>query len=84
MGINSCSRTDCNNIMLSDDFYDSNIGFVCSDCIQEFKKYLENNNLEPKTKFEISEALKIFIETSKGKDVEMSVDDFFGLESFER
>jgi hypothetical protein len=78
MGVMSCFRKDCDNVMC--DTYVQSVGYVCRDCISEFKKYLEQNNLNPTTEGKISEELKKFMDTSKDTYVdgkEISVDDFF-------
>ena len=74
----SCSRPQCGSIMCDD--YVNLIGYVCSDCQKEFKKFLKAKNLNPETDSEIQELLIEFMETNKGKyeiGNRCSVDDFF-------
>lgn len=74
----SCYRKDCENIMC--DTYVYGVGYVCYGCQQEFKEYVQEENIPCDTEGKIKEALRIFAETSKGQHVqgkEMSVDEFF-------
>lgn len=78
MGVMTCSRNNCENIMCST--YVSSVGYVCYECQSEFKKYLEVNNLSPKTEKEINKELILFMNTPKiegDDDKEMTVDEFF-------
>jgi hypothetical protein len=80
MGVMSCSRKNCDNIMC--DTYVKSIGYVCSDCISEFKEYLQKNDLNPRTEGQINKELEKFMATSKETysymdDVETTVDNFF-------
>lgn len=77
MGVMSCSRKNCDNIMCS--IYVQSVGYMCSDCRSEFKEYLEKYGLNPKTRGEIESNLVEFMDTFKGTyghDEENSVDDF--------
>ena len=40
MGVMSCHRRDCENIMC--DTYVQGAGYICWECKKEFKEYLEN------------------------------------------
>ena len=78
MGVMSCSRKECDNIMC--DIYIQSVGYICYDCKNEFKEYLLQNNLTPTTEGQINKELILFMDTSKdyykeGNDI--SVDDFF-------
>jgi len=78
MGVMSCSRYCCENIMC--DTYIDSVGYVCYECESEFKEYLNKEHKDPQTYGEINKELKIFMETEKdfyatGQDV--SIDDFF-------
>lgn len=80
MGVKSCHRNTCKNIMA--DTYVSSVGYVCDECQEEFKEYLKQNNRDPKTDVEIEIQLKAFMETVKGcyaikKGKPISVSDFF-------
>lgn len=75
MGVMSCNRKNCENIMC--DTYISDVGYVCDECQAEFK---ENLNVEVKNEGEIIRELQKFMATEKfvpGK--EMSVDEFFAI-----
>lgn len=39
MGVKSCSRQNCDNIMC--DVYVPRVGYVCDECCEEFKTYVE-------------------------------------------
>jgi hypothetical protein len=78
MGVMSCSRKNCDNIMC--DTYVQSIGYVCSDCKSEFKEYLKKSGLNPTTEGQIVKELQAFIFTPKNiytDDVEISIDNFF-------
>lgn len=78
MGVKSCHRTDCESIMC--DTYVNGIGYVCPECQQEFKEYVQEENIPCDTEGQIEEALRNFMETRKGQHAqgkEMSVDEFF-------
>lgn len=57
MGVMSCYRKNCDNIMC--DIYITDIGYICYDCQKEFgeKKY--------KTETKLLKALKEFMSTRK-------------------
>jgi hypothetical protein len=77
MGVMTCSRKYCNNIMC--DTYISSVGYVCRDCQSEFKIFLQVNQSNPQTDVEIENALKDFMETKAGSfnGQPMSVESFF-------
>jgi hypothetical protein len=78
MGVMSCSRPDCPQIMC--DFYVDGIGHICHECQREFQDYLEKEGLNPSTEGEIKNELKKFMATDKGKyekGKEMTVTEFF-------
>ena len=78
MGVMSCSRSYCNNIMC--DTYVSSIGYICDECEKEFQEYLDKQGIMPTTEGEIKMELQKFMATDKGvynKGKEMRIDDFF-------
>jgi hypothetical protein len=77
MGVKSCSREDCPNIMC--DTYINSIGYICFERQNEFKEYLKKYNIELTTEGEIMDELKKFINTPKDKykTKETTVNDFF-------
>jgi hypothetical protein len=82
MGVMSCSRKNCDNIMC--DTYVDSIGYVCGDCQEEFKRYLENSGLTPTTVGEINKHLSAFMATPKdyvtdGWNDSITVNEFFRL-----
>ncbi len=82
MGVLSCSRPDCPQIMC--DTYVDGVGYVCHECRDEFEDYLRKENITLTTEGEIKRELKKFMATEKGsydKGKEMSVDEFFNNHS---
>jgi hypothetical protein len=78
MGVKSCSRQRCNSIMC--DTYVDSIGYVCNECQEEFKLYLEKKPLHVTTDCQIQRALEEFMVTDKGTyddGVEITVNEFF-------
>lgn len=78
MGVMSCSRKSCENIMC--DTYVNSVGYVCYDCQREFEDYLKSNQLNPETEGQIEKELKTFMDTEKDfyrEGNEMSVGQFF-------
>lgn len=77
MGVMSCYRKNCDNIMC--DTYVLGIGYVCNDCKNQFKTYLERKGLNPKTMSEIHEELEVFMKIPKTEedDREATIDQFF-------
>lgn len=78
MGVMSCSREGCSNIMC--DTYVNDIGYICYECQKEFKEYLFIYDKNPSNENKIKKELKKFMSTEKdsytrGRD--MSVDEFF-------
>ena len=72
----SCSREKCENIMC--DTYVDGIGYVCTECQEEFKEYLDTHI--NKSESEIRSKLREFIMSDKDtykKGQEMNVDEFF-------
>ena len=51
MGVMSCSKDDCTNILC--DTYIQGVGYICTECQQDFKTYLICKELHPKTENEI-------------------------------
>ena len=79
MGVMSCSRKACEEIMC--DIYVGSVGYVCYECQNEFEAYLENKYPdEVFTEGKMKVRLKEFMETEKDTYVEgevVSVTDFF-------
>ena len=78
MGVMSCYRKGCENIMC--DTYVPEVGYICYECQNEFKDYLEYNRIYVEREGEIRRELTKFMETRKGdftKGAEVDVDDFF-------
>jgi len=77
MGVMACDRTGCDSIMC--DTYIEVTGYICNECIREFKQYIENNDIKPKTHHDIKNLVIGFMNTLKpcGNDDEMTVDEFF-------
>jgi hypothetical protein len=80
MGVMSCSRKRCPNIMC--DTHIDDIGYICYDCQKEFKLYLTEMVLNPKTPTEIHNELEKFMKTTPRinyGDFELSIDEFFRI-----
>jgi len=78
MGVMSCSRNDCDNILC--DTYVQSIGYICYECKSEFKEYLKKNGLNPTSERQINNELEKFMDTSKDSYTdgnEIAVDYFF-------
>lgn len=79
MGVMSCYRKGCDNIMC--DTYIQYVGYICYECQEEFKKYAEIKNKSIKTHHQIITELKIFMDLEKsdkyGSDDEIDINDFF-------
>lgn len=62
------------------DTYIQGIGYICTDCQQEFKNYLSSAGVTPQTDTEIERSLKNFMKTEKGQYSEgnrITVEEFF-------
>ena len=78
MGVMTCSRNGCSNIMC--DTYLPNLGYICNECQREFKELPESSELN-NTK-DIAIRIEQFMKTEKNlssaqENKEMSVDEFF-------
>lgn len=49
MGVMSCSRNTCDNIMC-DTYVDGDVGYVFNECQQEFKEYLSKEGIRSKNR----------------------------------
>jgi hypothetical protein len=78
MGVMACDRRDCENIMC-DTCIDGR-WYICRECQEEFKLYLEQIDQNPTCEGEIILALELFMTTKKDqyrKGNDISVDEFF-------
>ena len=77
MGVMSCYRKECDNIMCNT--YVPSVGYICYECKNEFKEYLESEGKTDLTDGEILRELEIFMNTTKGhhKGSKIDIDDFF-------
>jgi hypothetical protein len=79
MGVMTCSRRDCNEIMC--DTYIQEVGYICNDCKSDFHKYCEETGANPDNEHDIKEELKDFMKESKTEFVEsrnkMTINEFF-------
>ena len=73
MGVRSCSRNKCTNIMC--DTYIPNVGYICDECKHEFM--LEN--IREYKEYEIEEMLTSFLVNSKKQSNTnlMTVEEYF-------
>jgi len=77
MGVMSCSRRDCENIMCNT--HVSGIGYICNDCQAEFKRTLDYDEYEVVKEDDIIKELKKFMETTptQGSDEKITIREFF-------
>lgn len=79
MGVMSCHRSYCENIMCST--YIQEVGYICGECQEEFEEYLKKKGFGEKlSKGEMMRQLKAFMKTDKdsfSEGEDLSVDDFF-------
>lgn len=79
MGAKYCSRNCCDSIMC--DTYISQVGYICKDCIEEFKKYVISEQLVLNRNSKVIEELYKFIMTKKDESIDCSIvinlDEFF-------
>ena len=79
MGVCNCCRKGCENVMCTT--YIEHIGYICMECIEDFKKQLDNQIGH--NRYQISDMhqyVKKFIESPKGQypmDKMITVDEFF-------
>lgn len=80
MGVMSCNRPKCENIMCHT--YIDSVGYICYECENEFKEYIEKIEDKPYTEHSIRRELKKFMETEKdtfSEGKEMDVNQFFQI-----
>lgn len=78
MGVMSCSRSGCSNIMC--DTYVEGVGYVCKECQAEFKEFVNRLSEKPETEGQLQRQLKIFMDTEAGEFKQgnaMDVNSFF-------
>lgn len=73
MGVKSCNRKNCENIMC--DIYVPALGYICYDCQRDFIISMAEKNIYLNTEHEIMIELGKFLESDK--TVELSLNDFF-------
>ena len=80
MGVMTCRRSSCDNIMCNT--YITDIGYICTECQSEFKEYLTHKGFDIESIPEgiIRRELIAFMGTDKGHYLvgnSTTVDDFF-------
>lgn len=60
MGVMSCSNVECNNIMC--DTHVGGVGYVCYECQENFKKFINQRGISIQSDHDIYVALKIFMD----------------------
>ena len=78
MGVISCGRNGCTEIMCNT--YIDGVGYVCSSCQKEFRKYLEYKKVFSFNESEIKKELLKFMETELGDyetGKEMTIEEYF-------
>jgi len=82
MGVMGCYRKECENIMCYT--YVPSVGYICGECKNEFKDYLESEGKTDLTEGEIRRELRKFMDSTKGdynKGERINIDDFFNKHS---
>ena len=78
MGVLACNRIKCNNIMC--DTYVNTIGYICDECILEFKTYVNQQNISVKEYDVMQSTLENFMSIDKysiHNDSSIDIDEFF-------
>jgi len=79
MGVMTCSRRGCESIMCQTYIYQ--IGYICYDCQEQFKEYVQSEKLDVTTEGQILFYLEKFMKTDKDnyakQNNEISIDEFF-------
>lgn len=78
MSVMSCSRPKCENIMC--DTYVDGIGYVCNECQEEFKEYLNSEKDIVLSEGEMRRKFTVFMKSDKNtytQGPEITVDQFF-------
>lgn len=76
MGVMACDREACSNIMCNTCI--AGKWYMCSDCVEEFKAYVETFSTKPATESEYIEMVGVFMSTRKGRysGEEIELDEF--------
>ena len=79
MGVLSCYRNGCDNIMCNT--YVNEVGYICYECQAEFKNYLIVEGRKINSEFDMKSELKLFMNTCQGrfltKESSFDTDEFF-------
>ena len=79
MGVMSCSRRGCDSIMC--DTHVDSIGYVCPECQNEFKEYVNLNHFPINSIDALRFYLNRFMDTGKGNftinENKVNIDEFF-------
>jgi hypothetical protein len=73
MGVMKCSRKGCNNTLCRT--YIIEIGYICNNCINEFKEYIKSNNIKINTELDLIKELTLFMGTDNINKI--NIDDYF-------
>lgn len=73
MGVMSCSKNGCHNIMC--DCYIPSVGYICWDCVNDFKS--SNGNFDSED--DLVEKLRVFMDERKPS---MKREDFIDKDDF--
>jgi len=86
MGVLSCSRKYCTNIMC--DIYVPQVGYICYECKREFINFAESYNQTFNTTNDVVIALNQFLNVPKGSSYvvdkynKIDLEDFFNTFSY--
>ncbi|AFF28281.1 gp283 [Sphingomonas phage PAU] len=78
MGVMTCHRLDCDNIMCSVYIDENDIGYICHECMREF----EDSNPSEMTESKLVKRLKKFMLTSKTDVVEKVSENLINVSIF--
>lgn len=75
MGVMSCSRASCENIMC--DTYVEKIGYICWECKEEFKTFFDADSYVNLTEGKILTELEKFMKHPKTSSETTTINEFF-------
>lgn len=80
MGVMSCSKGDCNSIMCY--CYVNGIGYVCSECQEEFKKYIQAKGIIITGEGDMKHHLKHFMENEDKGRYNNNISTAFDIDNY--
>lgn len=65
MGVLTCSRRDCDNIMCA--YYVPSVGYICNDCKDEFIRFVNIRGIRVDNDADVESELQMFMSSPSGK-----------------